>query len=328
MRSFIMQDADGISPWYKQVNAGKKVLPLNLKSVAGQATLEQLLGGADILLESYRPGVMDRLGFGRGRLQQLNPALIHCALSGFGQTGPYRLRAGHDLTYMAASGMLELIGNASAPVIPFPPISDYAGGKQAATAILAALLRRERTGQGAYLDVSLFESVLSWQGFSITAGLRGEQAFARGQDLLTGGAACYQIYRTADQRFVALGAIEEKFWTAFCLRVDHPEWIARQHEQLPQQNLIKALQQFFAQQSLSYWQELLQNTDCCFEAVSLPQEVANHPQVNQRELLSPPAEQAALTVGFPVRCDESTPRKRPDYIDITASEALSCWLKD
>lgn len=328
MRHFIMRDVDGLSPWYKLINAGKSILKLDLKSDGGKATLEELIRGSDILLESYRPGVMERLGFGRKQLEELNPTLIHCALSGFGQTGPYQQRAGHDLTYMAASGMLELIGNEETPVIPFPPISDYAGGKQAATAMLAALLRRERTGQGAHLDVSLFESVLSWQGFSMTAALREDQAFARGQDLLTGGAACYQIYRTADKRFVALGAIEEKFWEAFCLRIERPEWIARQHEPLPQTVLLDELRELFGQRPLHFWQDLLHNTDCCFEPVLLPQEVPDHPQVSQRGLLSQTAGTSrSVSVQFPVRCDDEPPTKRTEYTEIKTEDALSCWQK-
>ncbi len=328
MRRFILQDSDGLSPWYKQVNAGKSVIKLDLKSAAGRAALTELLQGTDVLLESYRPGVMARLGFGRERLQQLNPELIHCALSGFGQTGPYRQQAGHDLTYMAASGMLELIGSEETPVIPFPPISDYAGGKQAAIAMLGALLRRDRTGQGAYLDVSLFESVLSWQGFSITAGLREQQAFGRGQNLLTGGAACYQIYRTADDRFVALGAIEEKFWEAFCLRLDRPDWISRQHEPLPQKNLISDVQQRLAQQPLAFWQELLQATDCCFEPVRRPQEVPGHPQARERGFCSASmSPEPTASVRLPIRFNDTEPDRRTEHIEISLDEALSCWQR-
>ncbi|NOY13245.1 MAG: CoA transferase, partial [Deltaproteobacteria bacterium] len=190
MRRFIFCDADGESPFYKQVNAGKQVVQLDLKTAADQEVLSELLGNADVLLESYRPGVLERLGFGRSRLQELNPKLIHCALSGFGQTGPCRQRAGHDLTYLAMSGMLNLTGTVETPVMPFPPICDYAAGKQAATTILAALLRRGRTDQGAFIDVSLFEMALSWQSFALAAAGRPGKAFGRGRDLLTGGAAC------------------------------------------------------------------------------------------------------------------------------------------
>lgn len=329
MRHFIMLDTDGISPWYKQINAGKSILKLDLKTEEGKTALEVLIRGADILLESYRPGVMERLGFGREQLQQLNPNLIHCALSGFGQTGSYRLRAGHDLTYMAASGMLNLIGTAATPAIPFPPISDYAAGKQAVISILAALLRRERTGQGTYLDVSLFETVLSWQSLSMTAAVRPGQAFVRGNDLLTGGAACYQIYRTQDQRFVALGAIEEKFWKAFCTAVGHSEWIERQQESLPQTDLIAELQDLFAQQSMQHWQELLNATDCCFEPVLRPEEVIKHPQVNQRQLLQYSNKHGtAIDVMFPVWSDDSPPAKRAEHRDLSIEEALACWCRD
>jgi len=193
---------------------------------------------------------------------QLKVRLIYCALSGFGQTGPCRERAGHDLTYLAMSGMLSLTGTAETPIIPFPPICDYAAGKQATTTILAALLRRGRTGQGAFIDVSLFEMTLSWQSFPLAAANRQGQAFARGRDLLTGGAACYQIYCTADQRFVALGAIEEKFWREFCLTVKRPDWISRQQEPLPQTQLISEVRELFASAPLDTWCQRFAQTDC------------------------------------------------------------------
>lgn len=317
MRSFIMQDNDGLSPWYKQVNAGKKQLQLNLKTHRGQEKLAKLLRDADILLESYRPGVMARLGFDRARLRELNPRLIHCALSGFGQTGPCRDRAGHDLTYLAMSGMLSLTGTPETPVIPFPPICDYAAGKQAATSILAALLKRDRTGQGAFIDVSLFEMALSWQSFALTAASRPGKEFARGRDLLTGGAACYQIYRTADDRFVALGAIEEKFWKTFCSTVGRPDWIERQQEPFPQEELIAELRDLFASATLADWQQRFNGIDCCLEAILEHAEVASHPHVQQRKLLQNRATEGNYDTLFPAWVDDRPPPPRRPLQELT-----------
>ena len=165
MRSFIFLDVDGLSPLYKQINAGKTVVRLDLKSESGRSRFTELVKVADVLLESYRPGVMERLGFSTAHLRALNPRLVHCTLSGFGQDGPAGQRAGHDLTYMALSGMLHHTGTQETPVIPFPPISDYASSQQAVNLILAALLRRERQGEGCIIDTSIFETVLSWQSF-------------------------------------------------------------------------------------------------------------------------------------------------------------------
>ena len=325
MRHFIMCDADELSPFYKQINAGKQILALDLKSAQGKQVLEELLGSAAVLLESFRPGVLERLGFSRARLQEINPKLIHCALSGFGQTGPCRERAGHDLTYLAMSGMLSLTGTAETPVIPFPPLCDYATGKQAATSILAALLRQARTGKGAFIDVSLFETALSWQSFALTAASRPGQAFARGHDLLTGGAACYQIYRTADQRFVALGAIEEKFWRTFCTTVARPDWIERQHEPLPQTQLIGELQDLFARADRTDWQQRFAMVDCCFEAVLEHAEVVTQPQVEQRQLLQPRSDGPGFDALFPAWFEDQPPAPRNPLRPVTPAEALANW---
>ncbi len=325
MRQFILQDKDGISPWYKQINAGKTILTLDLKTTAGRDILSELLLEADVLLESFRPGVLDRLGFERARLQKLNPRLIHCALSGFGQTGPCRERAGHDLTYLAMSGMLDLTGSAETPVIPFPPICDYAAGKQAATAILAALLRRGRTDQGTFIDVSLFEMALSWQSFPLTAARRSGQQFSRGGELLTGGAACYQIYRTADGRFVALGAIEEKFWHAFCETMQEPGWLCRQRETLPQTQLIAEVQRRLGEASLNYWQQHFAMIDCCFEPILTHAEVTTHPQVRQRRLLQTLGTDSRQDALFPAWIDDQPPAPRQPLQQLSAAEALKVW---
>ena len=325
MRTFLWTDDDGLSPWYKQVNAGKKLLRLDLKDEAGHSALEKLVSAADVLLESYRPGVMERLGFGAERLRRLNPCLVHCALSGFGQTGPYRLRGGHDITYVALSGMLDLTGTVEEPVVPFPPLCDYAGGKQAATAILAALLRRARTGKGAQIDISLFETALSWQTIALNAARREEGGFGRGRDLLTGGAACYRLYRTLDDRYVALGAIEDKFWEAFCTAVDRPDWVVRQHEPLPQTGLIEEVQALFADWPLAHWQDLLGEVDCCFEAVLRHAEVPAHPQVRQRQLVAEENERGAATVLFPAWIDGRPPPPRPAAKEVQKNEILAQW---
>ncbi len=222
----------GSSPFYDLINAGKTVVVLDLKAPAENAAFADLVSRADVLLESYRPGVLHRLGFGEERLKALNPRLIHCALSGFGQTGPDRLTSGHDLGYEAMTGNLSACGTAERPVIPYPPMADHAGAMQAVTLILAALLARGRSGKGCFLDVSLMESLLLWQAPALTV------AQPLGAGVINGGVAFYQIYRTADGRFISLSPIEPKFWTNFCNAVGRPAWIARQHEPVPQTALI------------------------------------------------------------------------------------------
>lgn len=326
MRTFILLDDDGLSPLYKQVNAGKTVVRLDLKSEQGRACFAELVKVADVLLESYRPGVMDRLGFSYSHLQSLNPRLVHCAISGFGQDGPASQRAGHDLTYMALSGMLHHTGTIETPVIPFPPVSDYASGQHAASMILAALLRREKQGKGCTIDTSLFETVLSWQSFGQAGVGRSGRDFEPGHGLITGGVACYQIYRTADQKFVVLGALEEKFWRAFCTAVERPEWIARQNEKMPQTALINELRVLFATASRDAWVERFAGTDCCFEPVLSPEEVVNHPHVVHRQLLEPSRDNSLPTeIRFPVIADHKTPRHRQPLREVTVEAVAAGW---
>lgn len=285
MRHFMGQKGTEISPLYRHLNRGKRVLQLDLKSSKGKAVFTTLAKNADVLLESFRPGVMDRLGFSRQVLNNINPSLIHCALSGFGQNGPYRERAGHDLTYCAVSGALSSTGTRDQPVITFPPIADHAGAMQATNSILAALLQRTRSGKGAFIDVSLCESTLAWQYLTLFEAKRGGEN-QREELLINGGAACYNIYKTADGRFVALAALEEKFWHAFCEAIGRMEWLSRQHEALPQRELIHELRELFATGSLNHWQTLLGSVDCCFETIPLACEVATHPQHQARRLLN------------------------------------------
>lgn len=329
MRSFIFLDDDGLSPLYKQVNAGKKVVQLDLKNDRDRVSFSELVRAADVLLESYRPGVMGRLGFGSDQLRSLNPRLIHCAISGFGQDGPACQRAGHDLTYMALSGMLHHTGTPETPVIPFPPVSDYASGQHAASMILAALLRREKQGVGCFIDTSLFETVLSWQSFGQAGVGRAGQAFEPGQGLINGGVACYQIYKTSDHKFVVLGALEEKFWRAFCSAVERPHWIARQHEKMPQTALINEVRALFSTASRDSWVALLAGTDCCFEPLLDPEEVAKHPHVIHRQLIEPRRDDdSSIDIRFPVTVDCEIPCQRPALREVSVEAVAADWKAD
>ena len=280
MRNFIGSDRDEPSPLYLHLNRGKRILSLDLKIDAGKQTLTRLLTEADVLLESFRPGVMERLGFGRAQLNRINPRLVHCALSGFGQNGPYKARAGHDLTYCAVSGALSLNGTTDQPIISYPPLADHAGALQAVNSILAALLKQREDGQGIFLDISLFESAMSWQYLGLHETEPKRQAL-----MLNGGAAFYNIYETQDGRFLALAALEPKFWVAFCKSLKRETWISRQDDPLPQHELITELGHLFRRHPLHYWNEKLIDVECCYEPIPSIKEVATHPQVRFRGLL-------------------------------------------
>ena len=316
---------DARNPYYDVVNAGKTVVAIDLKSKPGKQAFESLIRAADVLLESYRPGVLERLGFGRDRLESLNKSLIHCALSGYGQTGPKRLKAGHDINYMASTGMFSASGVASRPVMTWPPAADYASALQAALTVTGALAARGRSGKGAYLDVSLSETMLSWQAFGLTASANG--GLKRAENLLNGGAACYQVYATGDGRFITIGALEAHFWANFCDAVEHPEWIARQYDPMPQTALIDEISEIIAANSLDYWEALLADVDCCYHAVLDYAEAATDSHVQARGLVSRGGRGDAgwTSVLFPAHVDGSPPPPRAAVREVDIEVALEMW---
>lgn len=322
LRAFPPLGDGGLSVFYSLVNAGKSVVRLDLKGADGREALRGLVRRADVLLESYRPGVLDRLGFGQTALRALNPRLVHCALSGFGQSGPMAGAAGHDVTYMALGGGLVASGPAERPVMAFPPVADYAAAIQAAFATVGGLFRQARTGQGAFLDVSLMETVLAWQAGSLTQARRGG-APRREEALLNGGAACYRVYTCADGRFAALGALEPPFWRAFCKTVGRPAWIERQHEPFPQTDLIAEVAALFASADLAHWQRVLDGVDCCFQPVLSFDEVAAHPHVRARGLVR--AGDALTEVLAPVLVDGAPPRHRAPVRELGGDALGGLW---
>jgi crotonobetainyl-CoA:carnitine CoA-transferase CaiB-like acyl-CoA transferase len=323
MRQLGPRDADGVSPFWKLMNGGKTVVEIDLKSEAGRAALEALLARADALVESYRPGVMDRLGFSRAQLDALNPRLVHAALSGYGQTGPWRLRTGHDLNYMALAGGLAQSGPAERPLMAAPPTADFASGLQTALAVCGALVGRGRTGKGAYLDLSLAETVLAWQSPTLTAALRPGFEPERAGNLLNGGAACYHVYRTADGRCVTLGAIEEKFWRNFCEAVGRPDLIARQWEEMPQRRLIADLAAIFAMKDAAAWEATLGPVECCFGLVVEPRDVPSHPQIAARRMVS--VRDDTVEALFPAHVDGQPPAPRAAVSIVPVADVVARW---
>lgn len=325
MRTMGPLDQDGTTAWYKLANRNKTVVTLDLKTPEGRVGFTHLVEKADVLVEAYRPGVLDRLGFPRAELERLNPRLVHCSLSGYGQTGPLRATAGHDLTYVALTGGLAASGIAERPVMTYPPLADHAGASLAVTAILAALVRRGATGKGCHLDVSLSEAALAWMPGILTAAHRwGEDRREAG--LINGGAACYRVYRCRDGRFVALAALEDKFWTKFCTAIGREEWIHRQNEPMPQNELIAELEALFLTRDRDSWVALLGPADCCFEPVLEPSEVAAHPQWKEREVVRADEDSDRLVeVLLPVFLDGARPlHRRPFKLD-SVEGVLAGW---
>jgi len=330
MRQVPPLDSDGVSAFYKLVNAGKTVVRLDLKEATGKAAFLSLVDRADALIESFRPGALARLGLGAEALRARNPRLVHCALSGFGQTGPDALKAGHDINYMAMAGGLASSGTVERPVGAHPPTADFASGMQAALTVLATLLGRERGGQGsghgATIDTSISETVLAWQSLALTAAGRAGGEAARGAGRLSGGAACYQIYQTADRRFVTLGALEAKFWANFCRALGREDWIERQGETMPQTALIAEVAKAIAARPLAVWQARLGSVDCCYQAVLEPAEVPDDPQVRARGLLRAyPGPDSRVEVAFPALIDDESPEPRAPFQERDAEDLLAAW---
>jgi len=281
MRHFMDGDKDELSPIYRHLNRGKRVCKLDLKTDRERQLLSDLLVDADILLESFRPGVLDRLGFARDKLERINPGLIHCALSGYGQNGPYAQRAGHDINYCALSAQSIVSGSAERAIIGYPPIADHAAAMQASIAILAALHAKNSGHGGVYLDISMTESMLAWQYLPLLG-----NASQRAASILNGGAACYNIYQCADRQFISLGAIESGFWKNFCESLDQPQWISRQYEAMPQRELIDEVAAVIGTKNRGYWQQKLDPVDCCFQGLFAPDELAQQPQLKFRQAIN------------------------------------------
>ena len=217
LRGYQPRFADTSVP-FAMLNRGKRSIAIDLKATDAPAQLRPLLEAADVVVEQFRPGVMDRLGLGYATLSAINPRLVYCAITGYGQSGPRAAVAGHDLNYLADSGMLALsAGSDGAPVVPPALIADIAGGAYPAVInILLALQRRAITGEGCRLDVSMSDNLFPFLYWAIGNGLAAGQWPQPGGDLVTGGSPRYQIYRTADDRFVAAAPLEQKFWENFC----------------------------------------------------------------------------------------------------------------
>jgi alpha-methylacyl-CoA racemase len=276
----------GVSGRYLAVNRGKRSAALDLKTPAGRDALLRMATRADVVVDSFRPGVMDKLGLGYDALARANPGIVMCSISGYGATGPYRERAGHDLDYIALAGVLAMTGAAaSAPQMPGVQIADLAGGALwSATAILAALVGRTRSGRGAHLDISMTEGALTLLAAelgNLDCGARP----TRGRETLNGGLACYGVYETADHRYLAVGALEPKFW------VEHKKAIGRAGtiaelagEPSAQHKTRSELAAVFATKTAAQWLEVLAAHDCCVELVLEPDELADHPLHRAREV--------------------------------------------
>jgi crotonobetainyl-CoA:carnitine CoA-transferase CaiB-like acyl-CoA transferase len=307
--------AGGEGAAFQALNHGKRSVALDLTRAEGRAAFLRLAERSDAVVESFRPGVLGRLGLGWPALHAACPTLVLCSISGYGQDGPYAARAGHDLDYLALSGVLALSGAREAPSAPGVQVADLAGGAWPAVAgLLAALLGRVAGGEGVHVDVSMAEGALALLSPWLAAARSRGAPLVRGGEALGGGAACYGVYRTADGRHVALGAIEPKFFSAFCDAVGHPELAARQWE-AGGGALRAELEAIFAARTRDGWAAFAAEHDACVMPVLEGEEPQRDPQLRARgAFLEVPVRDGGppvLAVASPVRFGADRPHAAP-----------------
>ncbi|MSP11665.1 MAG: CoA transferase [Chloroflexi bacterium] len=280
-------DNMGGNGMFKILNRNKKSIALNYRNPRGRALFLQLAQNADIIVESFRPGAVSRWGIDYEAVQSVNPAIIYCSLSGYGQNGPLHSRAGHDLNYIALGGLLALNGSLGGPpIMPGVQIADLAGAMLAAVAILGALVGRGSRQEGTYLDVAMLDAVISWVA-PVAGGLfftNGRRNPARGQMPLSGSLPCYNVYQTADDRFLSVGALEPDFWATFCRTVVREDLIPRQFDT----SAISEVRILMQSRSCESWLGLFREVDACVEPVNTFDEMLRHPQVQARGLADSP----------------------------------------
>jgi crotonobetainyl-CoA:carnitine CoA-transferase CaiB-like acyl-CoA transferase len=267
---------------FHALNRNKRSIALDLRADGGPAALARLARSADVLVETFRPGVLDRLGCGCDALRAANPRLVFCSITGYGQEGPYRDLAGHDLGYCAISGVLAANGPEDRPLPLSAPVADLAGGAWPAVAgVLAALVRRGATGEGSRVDVAMTDGALALLAMPLAMAWARGTPLARGRELLTGGAACYRTYRAADGRFVALAALEPEFFARFCEAVGRPELASRQLED-GGRGPVAELEAIFAGRTRDEWAALGRERDVCLTPVLEGDEPREDPQLRAR----------------------------------------------
>ncbi len=273
----------GCGIYHLLLNRGKKSVALNLHDPANTPDVERLIAGADIVIESFRPATARRLGLTAEQLRARHPKLIHCAITGYGQTGPYAERPGHDLNYVSVSGLLAA-DRADPSQLPRMFMADVGGGAMtAAIAILAAVVGRERHGHGASLDVSMHEAALYWVMLPAALELVDGGDAAAGELPTYGRHACYNVYRTRDGELVALGALEPKFWAAFCRAVSRDDLAPRHLSDGDDQDaLIDEVRALFATKTRAEWLAVLDGPDLCVTPVNRPAEALVDPHIRAR----------------------------------------------
>ncbi|MBK9083058.1 MAG: CoA transferase [Rhizobiales bacterium] len=276
----------GMSAPFAALNRGKRLVVLDLKAPDARDRLRPLIESADVIVEQFRPGVMDRLGLGYEAMKAINPRIVYCSISGYGQTGPRAHEAGHDVNYVGASGLLSLSpGTPEAPSLPPALIADIAGGSMPAVInILLALRQRDATGQGSALDIAMTDAMFTFAWFALAQGhATGDFPGAR-ENMLAGASPRYQLYAAKDGRFVACGALEQKFWDAFCDVIGLPADLRKDHrDPAATRAAVAAL---IGAETGEVWRARLAPADCCVTVIATLEEALADPHFAARGLIA------------------------------------------
>ncbi|WP_085991176.1 CaiB/BaiF CoA transferase family protein [Oceanobacillus senegalensis] len=307
---------DEDSAFFHSINRNKKSVCLDLKSGEGKEQFLKLVETADVVVESFRPGVMKRLGLDYESLKQVNPGIIYCAVTGYGQSGPYASMPGHDINYISYAGLLHLMGERDRkPIQPATQIADIGGGAFPATVgILLAIIEQRKTGEGQLVDISMMDGVISWLQTILPYYFATNKEAKRGEMALSGGKACYGVYETQDGRYLSVGALEEKFWKQFCQIIGREDFIplleAPVHEQ---HRLAYEIQKIIAEKPQAEWLERFSGMDACIAPVLTMEEMVKDPQVQARDMIQEinhPTLGTTKQIGIPIKLSETPGRIR------------------
>jgi len=278
---------EGESARFPTVNRNKKSITLDLKQEAGKAIFRKLVAKADVVVDQFRPGVMKKMGLDYDALKKINPGIIYCAITGYGWTGPMKDAAGHDLNYLNLAGVTGMTGVFKGrPAMSGVQIADIAGGTlYSVIAILLALASREKTGEGQLCDVAMLDCSISLLAYTLGEWAGWGRLPEMGNDVLTGGYACYNVYECKDGKHVSLGAVEDKFWAEFCQKIDRAEYIKPQWNPALQQDIQADIRAIMMTKTRDEWVEFFAHNDICFTPVLTMEEMCNHPQVIAREMI-------------------------------------------
>ena len=296
--------------YFKEISRNKRHISLNLKSQEGKTIFMGLARKADVILEGFRPGVVKSLGVDYETVKAINPGIIYCSISGYGQNGPMSDRVGHDVNYLSTSGILDLIGEKGRPpAIPGVQFADIAGGSMnAVIGILLALYARDKSGKGQYIDISMTDGMIGYLTLpSFFSQLTG-QPYERSETRFSHRYACYNTYETADHRYLAIGAVEKRFWQNLCEQLGVPEFTDLQYDEERRQEIIASLRRIFSAKTLDEWEEEFLEVEVCHSKIQGFEEVLRDPLFLEREMIVPllqPDGTLTKALGIPVKLSET-----------------------